>query len=75
MAKSAASTTTSDLPEKLGQPAHRALAGAGIQHLKQLTQFTESEIAKLHGIGPNALGKLREALAARGLGFAEKKQK
>ncbi len=64
-------TTHSDLPEKLGQPAYRALAGAGIQRLEQLTQFSEAEIKKIHGIGPNALGKLREALAAKGLAFAD----
>ncbi len=61
------------LPEKLGQPAYRALAGAGIQQFERLTQFSEAEIKQLHGIGPNALGKLREALAAKGLAFAEKK--
>lgn len=61
----------SDLPEKLSQPAQRALAGAGIQRLAQLTQFREAEIKKLHGIGPNALEKLRQALAAQGLSFAD----
>lgn len=61
----------SDLPGKLGAPAERALAAAGIKNLEQLTRFTEAEIKQLHGIGPNALGKLRQALAARGLSFAE----
>ena len=66
----------SDLPAKLSQPAQRALAGAGIKSLKQLTQFSEAEIKKLHGIGPNAMKQLNEALAARGLSFAvEKKNK
>jgi hypothetical protein len=58
----------SDLP-KLAAPAQRALAGKGITTLKQLSRFTESEIAELHGMGPNALGKLREALKAAGLSF------
>jgi hypothetical protein len=62
-----------DLPAKLGAPAERALAGAGIKNLKHLTKFTEAEIKQLHGIGPNALGKLRQALAARGLAFADEK--
>ena len=53
----------SDLP-KLGSPAERALAGAGIQRLEQLTRFSENEIKQLHGVGPNALAKLRQALAA-----------
>jgi DNA repair protein RadC len=65
----------SDLPAKLSQPAQRALAGAGIKNLKQLTKFSEAEIKQLHGIGPNALGKLRAALEAKGLSFANKKQK
>ncbi len=58
-----------DLP-KLSAPAHRALAGAGIANLKQLSKFSEAEIKALHGIGPNALGQLREALAAKGLSYA-----
>jgi hypothetical protein len=60
---------------KLGQPALRALAGAGITHLEQLTGYGESEIRQLHGIGPNALKALREALAARGLSFKKETKK
>ncbi len=62
----------SDLPAKLSQPAQRALAGAGIKNLKQLSKFSETEIKQLHGMGPNALNQLRTALAAKGLSFAEK---
>ena len=61
----------SDL-SKLAAPAHRALAVAGIQRLEQLTKFSEDEIKQLHGIGPNALKELRQALIARGLSFADK---
>jgi DNA repair protein RadC len=64
----------SDLPTELAQPAQRALAGAGIQNLKQLTKFSETEIKQLHGIGPNALNQLRRALAAKSLSFADKKK-
>jgi len=64
----------SDLPAKLSQPAQRALAGAGIKNLKQLTKFSEAEIKQLHGIGPNAINQLRSALAAKGLSFADKKK-
>ncbi len=60
--------TESDLP-KLSAPAQRALAGAGIQNLRQLSKFSESEIKKLHGIGPNALNELRRALKEKGLSF------
>ena len=65
----------SDLPARLSQPAQRALAGAGIKNLKQLTKFSEAEIKKLHGIGPNAIKQLHAALAAKGLSFAEKKSR
>ena len=47
----------------------RALAGAGIHFLEQCTGYRAKEIRQLHGIGPNALKKLQEALAARGLSF------
>jgi hypothetical protein len=53
----------------LSQPALRALAGAGIQRLEQLTGFSEVQIRQLHGIGPNALKQLHAALAAKGLIF------
>lgn len=53
----------------LAQPAQRALANAGIQTLEQLSQYSEEDIRLLHGIGPNALEKLRNALAERGLAF------
>lgn len=54
---------------KLSQPALRALAGAGIQNLEQLTKFSEKEIKDLHGMGPNGIKALSEALAAKGLSF------
>jgi hypothetical protein len=60
-----------DLP-KLAAPAQRALAGAGIQNLKDLTKFSESQIKALHGIGPNALKELRRAMKANGFPFAKK---
>jgi hypothetical protein len=63
----------SGLPPGLAQPAQRALAGAGIHNLEQLATISEAEVKQLHGIGPNALAKLRSALGARGLSFATKK--
>jgi uncharacterized protein YdhG (YjbR/CyaY superfamily) len=60
----------SDLP-KIGAPAQRALQSVGITKLSQLTKFTEAELSRLHGMGPNALGRLREALEAQGLSFAK----
>jgi DNA-directed RNA polymerase alpha subunit len=65
-----------DLPTNIGNPARNALANVGIQTLKQLTKLTETEIKQLHGVGPNALGKLRIVLESKGLSFAaEKKNK
>ena len=63
-----------DLPAGLSQPALRALAGAGIRDLAQLSKFSEAEISRLHGIGPNALEKLRLALAGKNLSFALKEK-
>jgi len=62
----------SDLPPKLGAPAERALAAAGYMRLEQFTQVSEADLLKLHGVGPNAVGKIRSALAAKGLSFAER---
>ena len=76
MAKSKSNTqASSDLPDGLAAPAQRALAGAGTSRLAQLAKLTEAQVKALHGIGPNALGKLRAAMAAKGLKFknAEKK--
>lgn len=55
---------------KLAQPALRALTAAGYSQLNQLTQVSETTLAKLHGIGPNALRTLRKTLAERGWTFA-----
>ena len=64
------SNPSSDLPPKLGAPAERALAGAGIQQLNDLTRFSEAEIKHLHGVGPTAMEKLRRAMSEKGLSFA-----
>jgi predicted flap endonuclease-1-like 5' DNA nuclease len=61
----------SDLPS-LAAPAQRALAGAGIKSLQQLTKWTEADLKNLHGMGPNAIGKLRQALTEQGLSFKNK---
>jgi len=61
----------SDLPTNLGKPAQRALAAAGIAQLTDLTNWTEPDIAALHGVGPIAIVKLRAALADHSLGFAQ----
>lgn len=65
------STVRTPFPTGLAQPALRALSNAGFDHLEQLSTVSEAEARDLHGIGPNALQKLREALAALGLAFAD----
>ena len=54
---------------KIGAPAARALESAGYSHLEQLTKITEAELGQLHGMGPKALGILRESLEEKGLSF------
>ncbi len=65
----------SDFPIGLSAPARRALDGAGYLRLEQLSRVSEAEVKRLHGIGPNALKQLRQALEAKGLSFGEGKGK
>lgn len=53
----------------LSAPARRALERAQIQSLAELSQWSEAEIVKLHGLGPSSLPKLRKALEDAGLGW------
>lgn len=59
---------THELP-KLSAPARRALTGAGLEKLDDLTRRTEAEILALHGMGPNAMNTLREAMREKELNF------
>jgi hypothetical protein len=54
---------------RLSAPAGRALSGAGYTRLDQLAQISESDLKKLHGMGPTAIAALRAALDERGLSF------
>lgn len=56
---------------KLGNPAQRALANAGIKTLEELSKLTEKELLRLHGIGKSSLPVLKAALATEGLSFAQ----
>jgi len=69
-----AKETKSNFPREIGRPATGALAFAGYTNLKQLTRVTEAELGKLHGMGPKALGILRETLKAKGMSFAKTSQ-
>jgi hypothetical protein len=59
-----------DLPKKLAAPAMRALSSIGITHISQVARLTEREIKRLHGIGPDAMVKLKAALKRRRLAFS-----
>ena len=63
-------SAANDLP-KLAAPAQRALASVGIEKLEDCAKFTEDEIMHLHGMGPNAMRQIRQALSAKQLSFAK----
>lgn len=54
---------------ELAAPARRALESAGLTTLAKLSKMGEAQLRELHGMGPNAIGKLRAALARQGLSF------
>lgn len=54
---------------KLSAPARRALENNNISTLKQLSNYTEIEILKLHGMGRASIPKLQDALNKEGLSF------
>lgn len=53
----------------LSAPARRALENAQINSLETLSQFSEKEILKLHGIGKSTIPILQKLLAENGLSF------
>ena len=57
---------------QLAAPVRRALENKGITTLKHLSEFTEEEILKFHGMGKASLPKLREPLAEGSLFFKVK---
>jgi uncharacterized protein YdhG (YjbR/CyaY superfamily) len=65
--------TTQGLPQGLSAPALRALESVKARTLKDLSTFTEADIAGLHGIGPSALRLLRGEMAKLGLAFKGEK--
>lgn len=52
---------------RLSAPARRALEGAGIRTLQQLSAHTERELLAMHGFGPASIPKLRKLLVEAGL--------
>jgi predicted RecB family nuclease len=53
----------------LSGPARRAAENAGIKTLKQLSKWSETELLKLHGMGPASIPTLRKVLNAEGLSW------
>ncbi|MFJ8828564.1 DNA-binding protein [Micromonospora aurantiaca] len=60
-------TSPLDRLPKIGAPATRALNAAGYTTLRQLTGVPRAELARLHGMGPKALGVIEAALAEHDL--------
>ena len=58
-------------PAGLSGPALRALAGAGITSVAQLSSWTLTDLCALHGMGPKALAALESALRASGRRFRD----
>lgn len=56
-------------PNGVAQPAVRALASIGVTKVEQLSKHRESDLAALHGMGPKALGILKDALKSKGRSF------
>lgn len=54
---------------KIGKPAERALANAGIKSMAQLARHSEAELLELHGMGPKAMGILKAEMKKTGLRF------
>jgi len=50
-------------------PARRALIDAGLTELTQLSKWARVDLASLHGMGPNALMKIDDALKISGFSF------
>ena len=55
------------LPRSIGKPATRALLGAGVKTLADVSAKTEAELLALHGVGPRAVKLLGEVLRERGM--------
>lgn len=62
--------TIGDIP-KTSAPALRTLIHEDISSLKQLSKWTEKGLLELHGMGPKAVGILKEAMKEKGLSFTK----
>jgi hypothetical protein len=71
VAKQQSDPSIDTLPREMGNPARSALALEGYTRLEQLDGVSEKYLAKLHGVGPAAIKRLKAALAAQGLALAD----
>lgn len=61
-------------PQNLAKPAQRVLLSKGISILNDLSRFTKAEIKALHGIGPDAMGKITNEMFEEQISFARDRQ-
>lgn len=59
-------TAGTPLPRTIGAPATRALRERGVTTLEQVATLSAGDLAAIHGVGPVAVTRLREALVERG---------
>ncbi len=57
------------LPRGIGAPATRALREVGLTTLEQVATRSAAELAAIHGVGPVAIVRLREAMGQQGLAY------
>lgn len=55
----------------IGKPATNALAHIGITELKEVSKVDETNLKKIHGVGPKAIKILKSALAEEKLSLKE----
>ena len=60
---------------RTSRPAQDALKEGGYHTLGDLTRSTERDVLRLHGMGPKALGILRQVMQEHGLSFATEDEK
>jgi hypothetical protein len=61
----------SAFPPGMSGPSLRALSVAGVRSMSDLARWTRADLARLHGMGPKALGVLERALEASGDSFRQ----
>ena len=55
------------IPSSIGSPAINALEAVGITCVEDLAKISEAELEQLHGVGPKAIGILKNTLTENNL--------